>query len=176
MISRLEKHFGRAGLILGTLALIAALVGTAIASGGLTKQQEKRVKQLATPIAKQYAGKPGATGPAGPQGNPGVQGPAGSAGKDGVTGATGETGPTGPSGKIGPTGPQGPLQSEKTETGMWGGTEFLEGPSAMYLPVSFTLPVEPPPTLVFVESGSAAGCPGVTEGVPQAEPGNLCVY
>jgi len=158
MISRLQKQFGRAGLVLGTLALLAALIGTAIASGGLTKQQEKRVKQIATPIAKHYAGKTGPPGPTGPQGAPGPQGPAGAggvAGKDGATGATGTTGVTGATGKIGPTGPEGVcstptcvLPPSTTETGTWAFSQLPKetGFLGLQVPISFPIPLAAPIT------------------------------
>ena len=80
--SRMHDKLGTAGLFVAIAALVAALAGTALAAGGLTKQQEKQV----TKIAKKYAGKPGAQGPQGPQG---PAGPAGAKGDPGAQGAPG---------------------------------------------------------------------------------------
>lgn len=177
MISRIREQIGTAGLVVAIIALIAALGGAAFAaSGGLSGKQKKEVKA----IAKSFQG----------------TGPAGAAGKDGAPGAAGKDGAQGPEGKQGPQGVQGVpgtpgkdgkegspwtaggiLPSEKTETGVWGG-----GGSGglVAIPISFTLPVEPPPTLVFVapeETKVAEGCPGIAAGgLPLADPGKLCVY
>jgi hypothetical protein len=201
MISRLQKQFGRAGLILGTLALVAALVGTAIAAGGLTKQQEKQV----TKIAKKYAGKPGAPGPAGPQGAAGPQGPAGSsgsAGKDGATGPTGPAGPAGAAGKngkdgaTGPTGPEGSpwtaggvLPPGETETGTWALSEVAREPElgvAIEVPISFPIPLAAPisegeKVHVFEGTTIPEGCTGTVNEEERvieldANPGNFCLH
>lgn len=172
MLKRLHRRLGPAGIAVSVLALVIALAGIAVAAGGLTKQQEKQVIKL----AKKYAGKNGATGPIGPQGNPGANGKEGIAGPKGATGATGANGLAG---ATGPTGPQGPLQPGATETGEWGGRFLGAEGYAAYAPVSFTLPVEPAPTLVYVPrevDKSAEGCPGVVNSLPTAEPGKLCVY
>jgi collagen triple helix repeat protein len=88
---RFHDRFGSAGVVLGTIALILALGGSALAaSGALTSKQKKEV----TKIAKKYAGKPGAPGPAGPQG---LAGPAGAPGPKGDTGSAGSAGATGKS-------------------------------------------------------------------------------
>jgi hypothetical protein len=84
MKRRLKEPFGKAGLTVGVIALVMALVGGAYAAGGLTKSQEKQVKK----IAKKFAGKPGATGPAGPAGTNGTNGKDGAAGKAGTNGAS----------------------------------------------------------------------------------------
>ena len=79
-------------MVLGVIALILALGGTALAaSGALTGKQKKEVEK----IAKKYAGKPGAAGATGPAG------PAGAAGPKGDTGAKGDTGSQGNSGAAG---------------------------------------------------------------------------
>jgi hypothetical protein len=74
------------GLTVAVIALVFALVGGAFAaSGALTSKQKKEVKS----IAKQYAGKPGATGP---QGSKGDAGPVGAKGDKGDTGEKGKDG------------------------------------------------------------------------------------
>lgn len=138
MVRRIQEPFGKAGLIVAVVALVAAMVGGAYAANsastsgkrhskkahhkkakatGLNGKQKKEVKK----IAKSFQG----TGPAGPQG------PAGGNGKDGASGSNGATGPQGPQGIQGPQGPQGiqgepgvlqpgeTLCSECTETGAW---------------------------------------------------------
>jgi hypothetical protein len=89
----------------------------------------------------------------------------------------------------------GVLPPGETLTGTWGGT--LPGAGNVDIPVSFPLPVEGGLDLVFVsltfqenpseqfEPGELAqiledaadnGCPGISAGVPLADPGKLCVY
>ena len=96
---RLQDRFGTAGVVLGVIALILALGGTALAaSGALTGKQKKEVEK----IAKKYAGKPGAigaTGPAGPAGPAGAAGPKGDTGAKGDTGSQGNPGSPGAAGK-----------------------------------------------------------------------------
>lgn len=95
MLQKLRDKIGTAGLIVGTVALIAALTGGAYAaSGGLTGKQKKQVEG----IAKKYAGKPGATGA------PGVPGPIGPQGAQGTKGAQGGQGVEGPKGEDGADG------------------------------------------------------------------------
>jgi hypothetical protein len=168
MFSRLRKQFGTAGLIVAVVALIAALVGTAIASGGagLTKKQEKQVIKL----AKKYAGKDGAPGTNGTNGKDGAEG---KPGKDGANGKSvelinespsgcpeggftyeiegsgeenevcnGEEGPEGVEGSPWTAG--GTLPGGRTETGAWA----TGAPSTAFTPkrvqISFTLPLVAP--------------------------------
>ena len=82
-IRAVREPFGKAGLVVAMVALIAALGGSAIAAkGALTGKQKKEV----TKIAQKYAGKPGAQG---------AQGPAGAKGDAGAPGAKGDPGPAG---------------------------------------------------------------------------------
>jgi hypothetical protein len=87
MLHSFHDRFGTAGVVIGVIALIVALGGTAFAAAGLNTKQKKEV----TKIAKKYAGKPGAAGATG------ATGPAGSAGAKGDTGNTGGTGDPGKS-------------------------------------------------------------------------------
>jgi hypothetical protein len=157
-------------LVVAVVALIAAVAGTAIAAGGLTKQQEKRV----TKIAKKYAGKPG---PQGPKGDPG---PAGGQGPKGDTGAKGDQGPQGDEGPPGPPGPtETVLPPGKTSTGEW--SYFGTGMDFAYPSISFPLRVEPAPAPAYLVENEespeaiAEGCPGTVE-EPEADPGHTCVY
>jgi hypothetical protein len=95
------------------------------------------------------------------------------------------------------------LPHGKTETGTWatgmGGAGPEEGTSVsqQLVPISFTLPLEEAPELTFVwlwprglfaeefspevvegilEEAAENGCPGFEGGIPQADPGHLCVY
>jgi hypothetical protein len=143
----------------------------------------------------------GATGPQGPTGSGGATGPTG---PTGAAGAKGATGPAGPTGATGPTGEPwtagGTLPSGSTETGVYGvedeeqteSFEGLLGPGSMEqgdkrtVKADFTIPLATAPAFVFVPgsivigggfgSDAAHGCPGVSEGLPQAESGTFCVY
>jgi len=98
MLRRIREPFGKAGLIVAVIALVAALVGGAYAaSGGLTGKQKKEVKK----IAKEFAGKDGAQGPAGQAGSQGPKGDTGAAGANGSNGKDGEKGEPGENGKDG---------------------------------------------------------------------------
>jgi Collagen triple helix repeat (20 copies) len=216
MFSRLREHFGTAGLVVAIVALIAALAGGAIAATGGSNNG----KATASAKGKQGPrGKAGKTGPQGPAGPAGAQGPAGakgdtgapgsngSNGKDGAPGPTGATGPTGLAGKNGETGFTEFLPSGKTETGTWAvgpggvgavnfGAETAPPPASQLVPISFPIPLEEAPELIFVqmtegpnaepfvdaeleqlqEEGAEHGCAGLDEGIPLADPGKLCVY
>jgi len=97
MLHRIREPFGKAGLIVAVVALVAALVGGAYAANGLglTGKQKKEVKK----IAKQFAGKDGAPGPAGQTGAPGAKGDTGAAGANGTDGTDGKDGKDGKDGE-----------------------------------------------------------------------------
>jgi hypothetical protein len=99
-IRSISEPFGKAGLIVAMVALVAALGGTAFAAAKLNGTQKKEVEK----IAKKFAGKPGATGAAGPAGPAGT---AGAAGKNGEKGERGEKGEKGEKGDAGNTGNPG---------------------------------------------------------------------
>lgn len=89
MLTKLREPFGKAGLIVAIVALIAALGGGAYAaSGSLTGKQKKEVKK----IAQKYAGKPGANGTNGAKGDTGAPGSNGTNGANGSPGAPGAAG------------------------------------------------------------------------------------
>lgn len=186
-VRSITEPFGKAGLILACLALIAALGGTALAARGLfTKAQEKKI----VAIAKKYAGKPGPAGPQGPQGNPG---PAGAPGKDGTNGTNGTNGAPGTNGKSvevipssgntgepcegkggaevkqegagsgaevcnGQTGFTTTLPSGKTETGNWAVLGFARAEENLAGAVSFNIPLGAAP--------SSSGCNTIEPGPP----------
>jgi Collagen triple helix repeat (20 copies) len=171
------------------------------------------------------AGPAGPVGPAGAKGDTGAAGSNGKDGAPGVAGKDGAsvtntavaTGVVGECNKLGgakftvgagaptfacngekgkegsPWTELGTLPSSKTETGTWG----VNGPGGTLLaPISFTIPLEAAPELVFVplttseggpiedpeelaaalKFGADHGCDGFATGLPLADPGKLCVY
>jgi hypothetical protein len=187
MMSRIREQLGLAGVVIGVIALIAALTGGALAAGGdgggATGSASKSKQGPPGP-----RGKTGKTGPAGPSGPAGPVGPSGQVGLPGARGPQGEVGPQGPEGDQGDVGPQGPegspwtdlgvLPAGETETGSWGAR--TAGGQTVFIPISFMLPVDPAPTMVYAapeEDKTAEGCPGIAaNGLPLADPGKLCVY
>ncbi len=169
MYKRFHERFGTAGVVLGVIALIAALGGTAFAAGAkLNGTQKKEVKA----IAKSFAGKPGAPGAAGTNGTNGTNG------KDGAQGLPGQKGDDGADGKSvaveeietgepeceqrggaevkvedagsgvevcngeagSPWAAGGTLPSGSTETGAWALGPAVEAPAfEFYLPISFPI-------------------------------------
>jgi len=93
MLTKLREPFGKAGLIVAIVALIAALGGGAYAaSGGLTGKQKKEVTKIAQTEAKKFAGKTGPPGANGTNGAPGAKGEAGAGGSNGTSGTNGAPG------------------------------------------------------------------------------------
>jgi Collagen triple helix repeat (20 copies) len=84
--------------------------------------------------------------------------------------------------------PSGTLPSGASLTGVWGAVGGGEGGHNEQ--ISFILPIDPAPTPYFVpvptgttaekeaqeDAAVAAGCPGIVDGIPVADPGSLCVY
>jgi hypothetical protein len=201
MYRRFHDRFGTAGVLIAVLALIAALGGSALAAGGLTKAQEKQV----TKIAKKYAGKPGAPGAPGTNGTNGTNGtdgapgPEGAAGKNGADGASvtgaaiaaggtcgsaagvkytlGATSTSVCNGEQGqPWTPDNTLPSGATFTGAW--SLYNEGNAEPpQVDLSFGVPLAAPLPASNVKYVTAATteCPG-SAADPQAEEGFLCVY
>ncbi len=185
MFSPMRNRFGIPGAI-SVIALVFAMMGGAYAANN-----NGSGKATASAKAKKGPrGPKGATGPAGPQG---PAGSAGANGKDGAQGAKGDTGPQGPQGPEGPEGEEGSpwsaggtLPVGSTETGAWSGSSprfTLEGEEATEdTTVSFPIHLASAPTFVYVaadaegHTSSAAGCAGVSGGVPKASSGKFCVY
>jgi hypothetical protein len=140
MYQRYKERFGTAGVIVGVIALILALGGTALAAkGALTGKQKKEVEKIAkkfqgtgpagakgdpgAPGAKGDPGAPGAKGdPGAPgaKGDPGAPGTPGAPGKDGDEGAQGDPGEKGDKGDEGsPWTNLGVLPPGQMETGSW---------------------------------------------------------
>jgi hypothetical protein len=174
MLSFLRNRFGIPGVI-SVIALVFAMLGGAYAA---TSSGGSGSKASASATGKR--GKRGPRGPKGATGPQGLVGPAGATGPQGPGGAKGDTGATGVQGIPGEDGETGfteTLPPEKTETGSWGVRRAsAEG---IFDPISFNIPLEEAPTsavIVKASETSKPGCPGVTGGVPTAEPGTLCVY
>ena len=83
-----REPFGKAGLTVAIVALVAAIGGTALAAAKLNSTQKKEV----TSIAKKYAGKSGTNGTNGPPGEKGAAGTNGTNGTNGTDGKNGEPG------------------------------------------------------------------------------------
>ena len=173
MFTRIHRKLGTPGLVLGVIACIIALSGTAIAAlPGLNSKQKKEVKK----IAKQFA-TPGPQGPAGSQGAPGA------AGKDGTAGKSGERGEKGEPGEAGVCSLSNTscfLPPGATVTGNWAVSQ--QGANLALVAISYPLRVQGEIHFNFIngsgeaeEYGSASNCPGTAE-EPKANAGNLCVY
>jgi len=105
MLKRIREPFGKAGLILAIVAMVAALTGGAYAAkSALTGKQKKEVQKIAKAESKKWSKKFAVAGSAGPEGK---QGPAGAAGAKGDKGDRGEKGETGAPGAPGAPGANG---------------------------------------------------------------------
>lgn len=92
----MERSSRRSGL--ATVALVVAVLGTALAAFGL----------FLPPSPEVIVCEDGVCGPAGPAGPEGPAGQEGPAGEQGIEGECGPEGPAGEQGECGPEGPQGP--------------------------------------------------------------------
>jgi hypothetical protein len=166
-----KERFGAAGVVLGVIAIVLAVGGSAFAaSGGLNPKQKKEVKAIAKSFQGQGPkGDAGAAGTNGTNGKDGAPGQQGEPGKDGVNvtsvpasaddcseGGTKFTSASGTekvcNGKKGKEGEPGPscneqgeclLPSGATETGLW--SAFGAAPNPGYGTVSFPLRLSEPP-------------------------------
>lgn len=174
MFSRVHNKLGTAGLVVAIAALVAALCGAAFAAGGLTKPQEKRVKQL----VKQFS-KPGPQGPAGLQGPAGPKGDPGAKGEPGVEGKQGEAGSAGEAGFCSLENPECVLPPGATLTGNW--SVESPGSAESHLALgSISYPLRVLPAVEerrFRPEGAepTEECPGNAEH-PDAAPGFVCLY
>jgi hypothetical protein len=196
---RFKDRFGTAGVVLGVIAIVLAIGGSAFAASGLTAKQKKEVKA----IAKSFQG----TGPAGAAGTPGTNG---TNGKDGAPGTSGENGTPGKDGTSVTTTPidlledcgeqegvmvhsasgeepvcsgangtdgspwtvDGVLPEGKTETGTWYGTVDASGEG--FAQVSFTVPLKEnldgPSTHISTFLAPDSACDTFQGGTPFAGP------
>jgi len=193
MSNRLREPFGKAGLIVAIVALVAATVGGAYAANhgkrhhkkknqaGLNAKQKKQVRNIAKTEAKKVGGKEGPAGPQGPKGDNGSNGSNGAKGDQGIQGPKGDTGNTGPKGDTGEAGmcseanPECKLASGATLTGVWG----TGGGTISFLPISFPIRVSPAPTALApysfagLEMGAELEDGGYTIYGPHPSPGSL---
>jgi len=76
--------------------------------------------------------------------------------------------------------PEGTLPAGATMTGTvaGGGLAPAEAPGYSMTPISFPIPLADAPDAVLLKSDETSNedCPGISAGVPQADPGKLCVY
>ena len=164
-----HDRFGKAGVLLAIVALIAALTGTALAvKGGLTSKQKNEVAA----IAKKYA----KAGPQGPQGLQGLLGPQGLQGLQGLAGTNGTNGTNGKTvttAKLNPGqggckegGASIEVEGSGSKTNVCNGNEGLEGHSV----ITGAEPVGPNCAHggIYVEAESH---PGTKEYVCNGEPG-----
>lgn len=111
MFSRLREPFGKAGLIVAVVALVAALVGGAYAASssddGSATASKKGKKGKRNNKAKKNKAKRGPRGPRGKQGPAGPQGLPGANGLPGAPGAKGDKGSNGSDGDNGAKGDAG---------------------------------------------------------------------
>jgi hypothetical protein len=180
----MREPFGKAGVAIGVVALVFAMLGGAYAaSGGLSGKQKKEVTKIAQTEAKKFAktGPAGAAGPAGKEGAKGADGTNGTSGSNGTdgVGTVGPQGPQGPQGSPGVIQPGETLPSGASETGSWAFPE-TEVNKVPVQAISFTIPLEGALGSSEVHflaegEGETAECPGIAE-EPEAAPGNLCVY
>ncbi|HMJ72794.1 MAG TPA: hypothetical protein VK471_05435 [Solirubrobacterales bacterium] len=154
MASRLREPFGKAGLIVAIVALVAATVGGAYAANqgkrhhnkksqaGLNAKQKGQVKT----IAKSFQG----TGPAGPQGPAGSNGSNGSDGAQGAKGDKGDPGVKGDTGEAGMCSEEDPecvLGEGATLTGIWSASGGAS--DAALASISFPVRVSPAPAALY---------------------------
>jgi hypothetical protein len=194
MYRRFRDCFSNVVLAVAIVALVAALGGTALATGRLSGAEKALIKKE----VKKYA-------VAGPQGEAGANGKDGAQGPKGEPGEVGPQGPTGRQGRPGPPGEFGACSEEEPEcalpfgstvTGNWSVSAPAGGSSVIHMPINLPVQIEPdleytPNTHIVwigteIESQServskngnpylTADCPG-TPADPKARPGYLCVY
>jgi pilus assembly protein FimV len=172
----------------------------------VTKIAQTEARKLATAGPAGAAGTTGPAGAPGAKGDPGSAGVGtpgeagksvtseefGAGGKEGHCVGVGGTkfaaaaGPTfACNGKVGsPWTAGGVLPAGATETGTFGAAVAAGG--VAFIPVSLSIPTAAPLTAIYVTGGkefdtggqevTGGRCPGITAGVPEAEPGALCAY
>lgn len=178
-IRSISEPFGKAGLIVATLALVMAMLGGAYAAtGGSATRANSSARGARGPRgpkgARGLVGPQGAEGPKGAKGDPGTPGKDGSngtPGKDGVNvtfspaseaacaaggsvfkASNGET--TICNGEDGETGFTETLPKGKTETGSWAGAVYEVGPVAISFNIPLAAPIDESHTVVIPEGGT----------------------
>jgi hypothetical protein len=170
-----------AGLIVGIIALIVALSGTAVASSLITSAQIKngtiQLKDLSTKARKALTGRTGARGATGAAGERGAQGLQGLQGLQGIQG---------PKGDPGTSIFDASIPSGKTIKGVWGGLFTSAGPGTVFSPrIGFPIPA--PAGLTSANVSFSPSTPATTPGeqdptctgtadAPTAPAGKVCIY
>jgi hypothetical protein len=177
-IRSISEPFGKAGLIVGIVALVFAMLGGAYAAtgGSATRANSSANGRRGS------RGPKGARGPVGPQGAEGPKGPkgdSGAPGKDGANGVDGKSVEVGavasgcPAGGVsvqvagdpstkkeicngedGETGFTETLPPGKTETGSWAGAVYEVGPVAISFNIPLAAPIDESHTKVIPEGGT----------------------
>jgi hypothetical protein len=204
LYQRFHDRFGTAGVVIGVIAMIAALGGTALAASKLNSTQKKEVKRIAKAEAQKYANSnPGAPGSNGTNGKDGAQGIQGIQGQDGSDGKSVEVGTENAgttnceerggvtvkvegssiakyacNGKEGsPWTAGGTLPEGAMESGTW--WMKATGTNENVAPLSFPIPLSPADAAaISVHVTDADGdetCEGSVN-APTAFEGELCVY
>jgi hypothetical protein len=159
----MRRHLSYANVV-ATLALVFAMSGGAMAANSYLINS---TKQINPKVLKKLTGKKGRAGVAGSAGAIGAIGPAGPQGLTGKEGSTGKEGPF----------PKGDAPSGITirgDYGVFGATGGING----YTGISFGYTLSAGPTINYIPAGEPvpAACAGGSVEMPQAQPGNLCIF
>jgi hypothetical protein len=164
--------------VAATLALVFSMSGGALAASHYIINSTKQINPKVLKKLKGNTGLPGAPGTAGAPGKEGQQGKEGGGGKEGAGGKEGKPGKEGKEGKEGPAGPfpEGSAPSGITIRGNYGvlGANGANG----YSGISFGYTLASGPTINYIPAGGAVPteCAGGTVEMPEAKPGNLCIF
>jgi Collagen triple helix repeat (20 copies) len=179
---RYKDRFGTAGVVLGVIAIVLAVGGSALAASGLTGKQKKEVKKIAKTEAQKFANSnPGAPGPEGKQGPKGEPGAKGDPGTPGTPGDPGTPGEDGEDGVCSEAKPECVAPSGATFTGTYSASGAGATEERAYLAISFPLRIpnlaDAPAHIKVVKFGETGinGCPGDISH-PDAEVGFVCIY
>ena len=143
--------------VTATLALFFAMSGGALAAKHYLLNS---TKQINPKVLRALRGRTGATGA------PGAPGAPGGTGKEGLAGKEGPTGPF----------PTGNAPRGITIRGAYG--VFSANGTNGYSEISFGYTLAARPAIKYIAEGSAVPpeCAGGTVKLPQAQPGNLCIF
>jgi hypothetical protein len=178
-IRRVSEPFGKAALIVATIALVMAMLGGAYAASNVAATRAgSSARGSRGPRGPK--GARGPIGPRGPEGPKGAKGDPGAPGKDGSDGTPGKDGvdvtfspaseaacvaggsvfkasngeTTICNGKEGETGFTETLPVGKTETGSWAGAVYQVGPVAISFNIPLAAPIDESHTVLIPEGGT----------------------
>jgi hypothetical protein len=155
-MTSIRRHLNYANVV-ATIALLFAMSGGALAANHYLVNS---TRQINPKVLKKLRGKTGRTG------------------AKGVTGTNGPAGPAGPAGSQGPAGGFAEvLPSGKTTRGVYA-VQSAPGPEIGFSTISFAATLASEPTVHYIPHGEVvpSACAGGTVSLPQAAPGNLCVF